>query len=1038
MTDIEVDAGNGRHGERGASLLLALAIMTALGVVIAALLTFTETGIRNTQAFREERDERYSADGALEQAIAWAAQEPRIGIDPDAPESDRDPCNLVVPAQAGDDPGSEPTPELTVTCQALAGSGSGLPAEVGATPEYSILTLGQRQNEPPPYSGPICNDDPGGRPGWDNGILGIAAGIRGSGRREYGIRLAPARQLLSFCQPVRTINTFQVKGKVFSHSPIAGPNGTNIELLDNGTGPNGEPRPPSEIKARGGCRGFTAATRSACQNLPLTNASPMVAGALPDGEGYDPRIDPGATQEERDSWALPDLRDLKKVTGAQILAKRAECDPGARTVIVFEPGWYDDIGALNTLFKDPNCQNATFWFAPARGDDGEILGRNYKQGLYYFDFTVGNGGGCQYYDAAASTTNQWCIGNDRTFRQVVVGGTPQGWSPFAEGIGDPGDPGEPAPPEVVMDQAQVANLVGGTSPIWSNQAGATRIGDNSVASYSNPLVAVDRPITLINFTPKVSTGAFAGGFNIEVAHNTPNNFNRPQITVSYNSSLFGGQTCGTYTLQNGNFLTTPDQLSAADQVALGRCLNHGDKINNVQVRFTASGCTFFCGAQVRLDGMRLKPGDYPNQPTFPRPPSDDDSGGDCDPDSPGVSFIFGGDSHVYVASGSMELCSGPAAQNPVGGQQIALYGVPGLEPIRPFAGRAATSDYNGNSRTIGVNDVSSAYRIGEPAGVDRGDTASISYGRRSGALFDSGTMGGGIELDFPQASIPAGTEIANVTVRASYNSGGIITGPQLDLPNCGRITFPASHGIPQIDGNTQAQRDATCVKDLLATGSFSATYWARTAWVCAFAICLPGDQTDQLDGIELVVTLRSTTPGDPDDPTPVPNGGCLINGPNYWNAAEGGENNCAIVKADQTRYPLGGGDSRGRFSVKGTIYAPSAAIDIDDEDVLYPFFSRGLVARHLMFRGFRYRIPVPLVDIPSIDSRPRDREAIFTACEWNEANTDRPAFDPQCDPTKGDKVLSRARVRYELDESEVYQDGDWPTVAKVLWWNNER
>ena len=155
----------------------------------------------------------------------------------------------------------------------------------------------------------------------------------------------------------------------------------------------------------------------------------------------------------------------------------------------------------------------------------------------------------------------------------------------------------------------------------------------------------------------------------------------------------------------------------------------------------------------------------------------------------------------------------------------------------------------------------------------------------------------------------------------------------------------------------------------------------------------------------------------------------------------------ALVKADQTKtvaqtvsgercdkVPASIDHSCGRFSAKGTIYAPSAALDIDDEDVLYPFFSRGLVARTLMLRGFRYRIETPVADVPTLDKSQNPREATFTACV---RGAGRSAETGECNSGLGDVVLARARVRFEAQS-------DWPDpptrarVPKIQWWSVNR
>lgn len=977
---MQVDGAGRRHAdgpnrERGASLVLALAFLVGIGVMVAALLTYADTATRTQKNFRAQRSERYAADAALEDGIGWARDLTHVGID-DGQKN----CALNKPATAD-------TPALLVTCEPEAGSGSGLPTQVGDTPEYAILTLGQRDKEPPPTRGESCILETVGRPGWD------PTGLRGGNRREYGIRFSKATTV---CVSTRPVNSWQVKGKVFSNSPIAVNPGGGIELVGAG----------SSVQARGGC------INVACTDPGRTNLDPM-RPAGNGNAGQDPRTDSTATAAKRDSWKLPNLTGLPKRSVPPVSA----CSAGQ--TVTFEPGWYDDANALNALFKASACKGKTFWFAPARGTDGNLLGANYQQGLYYFDFTTSWNGGCNWFNDNSTTKHQWCIGDDYDHNQTVIGGTPLGWSPFAQSGG--------GTPTIEITQSQVDSF--GTT-FWNNSGNATKI-DGNVASYNNEIVAIDRPITLKNFSPKVASGAYnASAFNIKVAHNTPNKYSAPKLTVSYDSSLFGSKNCGTFTLNKGDYLAVPDQLKVADQQQLARCLNHGDKINTVKVRWNVGGCNFFCfGNPPRLDGMTLVPDSYPDQPQFP-------SSASCDATKPGVQFIFGGDSHVYVADGQMELCAGPAADDPatpnqneaLTSQQIAFYGVPAVEPLRPTTVAQASG---GN--TTGTASRDNAKRIAEPEAADRGDGAAISYGTGN-CGFCSKTIKGGLTLTFPAASIPAGTEVKSVRVRAAYNSHGIFTGPELELPGCGTMGFGASHGIPQIDGNTQATKDADCLKTAVTTG-FTATWWARATVVCGFGICGQRNFTDHLDGVEIIIDVQSKTPNAASGPVPVPNGGCVYGAPNYWGASQGGDGTCAIIMADRTANPFNSSqDSRGKFSALGTIYTPSAAISIDDDQVEYPFFGRGLVARTLMFRGFKYKNKVPVGDVPPIDKSQKPRQVLFQACTRPglTATDTRP-----CGSVAGDTVMSRALVRYEVDKT-VADVTKRARIPKVVWWSLDR
>ena len=224
----------------------------------------------------------------------------------------------------------------------------------------------------------------------------------------------------------------------------------------------------------------------------------------------------------------------------------------------FKPGFYADVADLNSLFKAPACRDVTFWFEPDPGPDGVVDAADDttpddRRGIYYFDFRgSGRGGACgRYTDSGspppATNDHQWCIGNDGTYDQRVVGGSPFDW-----------DPATPA-----------------------------------------------------------------------------------------------------------SFALDP--------------------------------------------------------PSFPREITPDDTGGDCDDTKPGVEFIMGGDSHVYVADGSLELCAGPpdaASTTPETTHRIALYGVPALAPGGPPASLPSRPHRGGHLRqlTATIANGPDGLRVAEPSG----------------------------------------------------------------------------------------------------------------------------------------------------------------------------------------------------------------------------------------------------------------------------------------------------------------------------------
>jgi uncharacterized protein YdeI (BOF family) len=62
------------HGERGASLILAIAFMVVIGGISAAVLATTSSGLQDRVALDQARNREYDADSAIETTIAQARQ----------------------------------------------------------------------------------------------------------------------------------------------------------------------------------------------------------------------------------------------------------------------------------------------------------------------------------------------------------------------------------------------------------------------------------------------------------------------------------------------------------------------------------------------------------------------------------------------------------------------------------------------------------------------------------------------------------------------------------------------------------------------------------------------------------------------------------------------------------------------------------------------------------------------------------------------------------------------------------------------------
>lgn len=934
------------RGERGTSLVIAMSFLSIFGLISIAILGFGDVSLRATAAYRNQRAQNYATDAALQAAINRVRHDPAIGRDPGVYPSDV--CNPSNTTSALINIAStSSSPPMVVSCQVQSGGGSGIPKDLGSDPPYSILTLGDRRTDQ--LNGtPILGhtNDLGVRntePGPFNGVINQGWGDPcGGNRQESGIRVNKSMSPFFifgfpiFCTVSQAASSWNVTGNVFANSPI------NLDEPNSGpvmvTAPD---TTQGTIKARGGCAGTG-----------LTCVDPGW-GPLANSEGDDPGL------LNPTDYAPRSLSGLT----VQSVPNNSGCS-AANHLVTFNPGIYTDATALNNLFADAACANATFWFQP---------------GTYYFDFrntdTISFACGGDINASWIGTltqdsTHQWCVaGKGQEYAgQRVIGGTPYSWDPQAD----------PTTHQVTLAPAGSA---GSGTGFWSflqstqftNGSNAKAI-DGTTASMAMTSGHAGSSIWLSGY-PQVPRGGYGLGLTLEVAQSAQNvdRMNAPTVQINW-GQLFGGGTCGPYALpkppSDGSIAIAT--LSAADASNLTGCLNNGDKINTAVVQYNVSrpsnqGAPY---PTANLDGARFQLTTQ-DQPTFPRPPSATDPGGDCDPTAPGAQFIFGGDSHLYVPNGGLEVCAGPNPTNAGTGKQIAVYGVPATPRLVPTAVTATTG---------GVTNSGNALRIAEGSGLA---SATIPY---------NGTE----TIRFPGYTVPAGYSIDTVELRASYNpqTATGATAPQFQVQTTsGSVFCAATNATAPAAGNQAQTYDvSSCMQASNHIASAYDVKWsARGSGSCSGATC------PQLDGIEFIVTLSPTDP----NTTLRPQKGCLTKSPNFWYGISAPD--CALLKVDAPFWDQLPG-RRGRLSIKGTVYAPSAAIDIDDTDVNYPIASRGIIARHLRIRGFQYASGYSEPAFSNwIDTTASARQVLFYVCGKSSG------VCTQADPTR----KGRAAVSFE-------------------------
>ncbi len=127
----------GPRSDAGASLLMALALTTFLGLVFGALLSYGSVSIRAAKAADTLEGRSYGTDGALEIAVNQVRNS-TFNNDPGSSCPDRS-----VPAADG--------PAMRVTCTARPGTGGGsetVPISPANRPGQAVLTLGANTGRP--------------------------------------------------------------------------------------------------------------------------------------------------------------------------------------------------------------------------------------------------------------------------------------------------------------------------------------------------------------------------------------------------------------------------------------------------------------------------------------------------------------------------------------------------------------------------------------------------------------------------------------------------------------------------------------------------------------------------------------------------------------------------------------------------------------------------------------------------------------------------------------------------------------------------
>lgn len=318
------------------------------------------------------------------------------------------------------------------------------------------------------------------------------------------------------------------------------------------------------------------------------------------------------------------------------------------------------------------------------------------------------------------------------------------------------------------------------------------------------------------------------------------------------------------------------------------------------------------------------------------------AGGRCDDNAEGVQWLFGGASRVVVR-GALELCApwtSPASTTP----RVAVYGVKTSEPVA-----AAPTP---QTITVHPTTVTPPTTPFQPAtGATKPNDASVAVATVAARTTASVTLGG-----FDVSSVPATSTInsAALVFRHAENESPV---PTRGSPNFNNLELQATatSGVLQHTAQTSSCGPTPNCSRSLSTSStmtddpgggvtlpvgfnvssvlagLSVTYKATSTGNTAYS--------SSLDGVSLVVTY---TPVVPEVPRYRAQNGCIRVAP----YVQPGDASGVIAPTDPCALVTTAG-SNASMAVKGTIYAPNAALDIQLVQASYQVFGRGIIVRSL-------------------------------------------------------------------------------------------
>lgn len=631
-----------RSDQRGVSLIIALVVMMLIGVSVLALLSFATTATKAAGVNVSNQDLRFAGDNSLRTAVNYVANKPLLGLDQAYFPALADDCRLDVPAAAT---GVSP---ISVSCEAIPDTESGIPAEVGKVPEHAVLLLGHRYGDLPVYSPcTATNLTP-------KGFFQTADSYRYTERSrpqaaEIGLRVDSSSLLIAAdntasCKHQKgAVKSLVVAGDIVSNGPIAVRSGDlpgGITVTDGavaaGTSPFGSltgavvPCTPQIT----GCSALaTARSRS---NPGGPDKSPYNPGEV---FATDPALDGTTGSEWRQgtvNWSAPKV----SINGnAPVLLTSSTPLAGCTAspnVIRFYPGLYKSARALNRIFNDPACAKGAdskspgiYWFGPAENGDVDYSPTQFsldflsanstaQQGVYAFDFRDTT---ASYPDQAAvdaelpcgtlrnsNNLHRWCANASlEGIAPSIIGGWPKDWD-----LRSIIDPPSPYDPNAGLFEAKTATTLDEDGSFsWDTPTGALTFGDAAWARYHPTAVfSTNRSIILSGY-PGATAVQADGELSFTVRHKESNSrfLDAPRMTISTTERGSAVETCG------GTFVVdkSPDfppsnttdgwvehvvsteaarssiSLTPAQRGMLRECFKTAERIQNIRIKWEVNG-----------------------------------------------------------------------------------------------------------------------------------------------------------------------------------------------------------------------------------------------------------------------------------------------------------------------------------------------------------------------------------------------------------------------------------------------------------------